>query len=122
MTRCEQPEAADLDEHVAAITQVGALRAGLAVYQDFFVSAKQVEGDARTPLTIPVRAFGGASCLGPLTLTSAQAVAPKAEGGVIERCGQRGRRGARRLRGRPRASAGEGEGVRPVSPRRRRRD
>ncbi len=79
--------AADLDEYVAAITQVGALRAGLAVYQDFFVSAKQVEAHARTPLTIPVRAFGGASCLGPLTLTSVQAVAPKAEGGVIERCG-----------------------------------
>ncbi len=78
---------ADLDEYVAAITQVGALRAGLAVYQEFFVSAEQVGAHAKTPLTIPVRAFGGEACLGELTLTSAQAVAPKAEGGVIDRCG-----------------------------------
>ena len=79
--------AADLDEYVAAITQVGALRAGLAVYQDFFASAGQVTALAKTPLTIPVRAFGGEACLGALTLTSVQAVAPNAEGGVIERCG-----------------------------------
>ncbi len=79
--------AQDLDEYVAAITQVGALRAGLAVYQDFFVSADQVGTRAKTPLTIPVRAFGGEACLGGLTLMSVQAVAPKAEGGVIERCG-----------------------------------
>jgi pimeloyl-ACP methyl ester carboxylesterase len=79
--------AADLDEYVAAITQVGALRAGLAVYQDFFTSAGQVTALAKTPLTIPVRAFGGNACLGALTLTSVQAVAPNAEGGVIERCG-----------------------------------
>jgi pimeloyl-ACP methyl ester carboxylesterase len=79
--------AADLDEYVAAITQVGALRAGLAVYQDFFVSAEQVGGYAKTPLTIPVRAFGGEACLGELTLMSVQAVAPQAEGGVIDHCG-----------------------------------
>lgn len=79
--------AAELDEYVAAITQVGALRAGLAVYQDYFVTAAQIAALARTPLTIPVRAFGGDSCLGPLTLQSVQAVAPAAEGGVIERCG-----------------------------------
>jgi pimeloyl-ACP methyl ester carboxylesterase len=79
--------AADLDEYVAAISQVGALRAGLAVYQDFFTSAQQVAELAKTPLEIPVRAFGGDSCLSGLTLMSVQAVAPKAEGGVIERCG-----------------------------------
>ena len=79
--------AADLDEYVAQITQVGALRAGLAVYQDFFTTGKQVEARAKTPLTIPVRAFGGSACLGPLTLQSVQAVAPKAEGGVIDKCG-----------------------------------
>lgn len=49
--------------------------------------AAQVTEHAKTPLTIPVRAWGGASCLGPLTLTSVKAVAPAAEGGVIERCG-----------------------------------
>jgi pimeloyl-ACP methyl ester carboxylesterase len=79
--------AADLDEYVSAITQVGALRAGLAVYQDFFASADQVSALAKTPLEIPVRAYGGEACLGGLTLAAAQAVAPAATGGVIERCG-----------------------------------
>jgi pimeloyl-ACP methyl ester carboxylesterase len=79
--------AADLDEYVDAITQVGALRAGLAGYQDFFATADQVAALAKTPLEIPVRAYGGEACLGGLTLTSVQAVAPAAVGGVIERCG-----------------------------------
>jgi pimeloyl-ACP methyl ester carboxylesterase len=79
--------AADLDEYVNAITAVGALRAGLAVYQQFFATADQVGALAKTPLEIPVRAFGGDSCLGDLTLTSVRAVAPAAEGGVITRCG-----------------------------------
>jgi pimeloyl-ACP methyl ester carboxylesterase len=78
---------ADVDEYVAAITQVGALRAGLAVYQDFFRTAEQVAALAKKPLTIPVRAFGGESCLSGLTLMSVKAVAPDAQGGVIERCG-----------------------------------
>jgi pimeloyl-ACP methyl ester carboxylesterase len=78
---------ADLDEYVSAITQVGALRAGLAVYQDFFTSADQVSELAKSPLEIPVRAYGGEACLGGLTLASVQAVAPGATGGVIERCG-----------------------------------
>ena len=78
---------ADLDVYVDAIGQVGALRAGLAVYQDFFTSANQVAALAKTPLEIPVRAYGGVACLGGLTLTSVQAVAPGAEGGIIERCG-----------------------------------
>ena len=79
--------AADLDVYVDAITQVGALRAGLAVYQDFFTTADQVAALAKTPLEIPVRAYGGEACLGGATLASVQAVAPAAEGGVIERCG-----------------------------------
>ena len=77
----------DLDEYVAAISQVGALRAGLAVYQDFFASADQVAARAKTPLSIPVRAYGGEACLGGATLASVQAVAPAAEGGIIDRCG-----------------------------------
>jgi pimeloyl-ACP methyl ester carboxylesterase len=78
---------ADLDEYVNAITAVGALRAGLAVYQQFFESADQVAALAKTPLEIPVRAYGGVACLGDFTLTSVRAVAPAAGGGVIERCG-----------------------------------
>jgi len=79
--------AADLDVYTDAITQVGALRAGLAVYQDFFTTADQVTALAKTPLEIPVRAYGGPACLGAATLASVQAVAPAAQGGVIERCG-----------------------------------
>jgi pimeloyl-ACP methyl ester carboxylesterase len=79
--------AADLDVYTDAITQVGALRAGLAVYQDFFTTADQVAALAKTPLEIPVRAYGGEACLGGATLASVLAVAPAAEGGVIERCG-----------------------------------
>ncbi len=79
--------AADLDVYVDAISQVGALGAGLAVYQDFFTTADQVAALAKTPLEIPVRAYGGEACLGGATLASVQAVAPAAEGGVIERCG-----------------------------------
>jgi pimeloyl-ACP methyl ester carboxylesterase len=79
--------AADLDEYVGAITQVGALRAGLAVYQAYFETAEQVASHAKSPLDIPVVAYGGDTCLGELTLTSVRAVAPHAEGGVIERCG-----------------------------------
>jgi len=56
--------AADLDEYVAAISQVGSRRAGLAVYQEFFASADQVASRAMVPLTIPVRAYGGEACLG----------------------------------------------------------
>jgi pimeloyl-ACP methyl ester carboxylesterase len=79
--------AADLDEYVAAITQVGALRAGLGVYQAYFESAEQVASHAKTPLEIPVVAYGGEACLGELTLASVRAVAPAAEGGVIPRSG-----------------------------------
>jgi pimeloyl-ACP methyl ester carboxylesterase len=79
--------AADLDEYVAAITQVGALRAGLAVYQDYFTIAEQVAAHAKKPLTIPVRAFGGQACLAGLTLTSVKSVAPDVQGGIIDRCG-----------------------------------
>src|ERR1700759_2373461 len=78
---------ADLDAYVEAITAVGALRAGLAVYQQYFATADQVAALAKTPLEIPVRAYGGVACLGELTLTSVRAVAPAAEGGVIDRCG-----------------------------------
>lgn len=77
----------DLDEYVAAITQVGALRASLGVYRAYFETAEQVASHAQTPLEIPVVAYGGDTCLGDLTLTSVRAVAPGAEGGVIPRCG-----------------------------------
>jgi pimeloyl-ACP methyl ester carboxylesterase len=79
--------AADLEEYVSAITQVGALRAGMGVYRAYFETAERVARHATTPLEIPVVAYGGDTCLGELTLTSVRAVAPDAEGGVIPRCG-----------------------------------
>lgn len=66
---------------------MGALRAGLAVYQAYFETSAQVAALAEAPLEIPVVAYGGDSCLGEMTLGSVRAVAPEAEGGVIERCG-----------------------------------
>jgi pimeloyl-ACP methyl ester carboxylesterase len=77
----------DLDEYTANMTQVGAQRAGLAVYQEYFTSAAQVVEHAKVPLTIPTVAFGGEACLGPATLMSVEMVAPKATGGVVERSG-----------------------------------
>ena len=77
----------DVDEYVRAITQVGALRAGMGVYQAYFETAEQVVSHSKTPLEIPVVAYGGVACLGEHTLASVRAVAPDAEGGVIERCG-----------------------------------
>lgn len=74
---------ADLDEYVAAITQTGALRAGPAVYQDFFTSAEQVAARARKPLTIPVRAYGGTARLGEPTLAPVRAVAPAASSTAV---------------------------------------
>ncbi|MDP9260209.1 MAG: alpha/beta hydrolase [Actinomycetota bacterium] len=79
--------AADLDEYVSAIMQVGALRAGMGVYQAYFETAEQVVSHAKKPLEMPVVAYGGDTCLGEYTLASVRAVAPDAEGGVIEQCG-----------------------------------
>jgi pimeloyl-ACP methyl ester carboxylesterase len=79
--------AADLDEYVSAITQVGALRAGMGVYQAYFETAEQVAAHAKKPLEIPVAAYGGEACLGEFTLASVRAVAPDAQGGVIPSCG-----------------------------------
>jgi pimeloyl-ACP methyl ester carboxylesterase len=78
---------ADVEEYVRAIRQPGALRAGLAVYEQYFTTADQVARHARDPLTIPAVGFGGAACLAGLTLATVQAVAPAATGGVVERSG-----------------------------------
>ena len=57
------------------------------MYQEFLKSSEQVKEHAKKSLTIPVRAFGGVSCLNELTLMSVKAVAPHAQRGVIGRCG-----------------------------------
>lgn len=77
----------DLEEYVRAIRQPGALRAGLAVYEQYFTTADQVAAHAKQPLEIPAVGWGGEACLGGLTLGTVQAVAPQAGGGVLERSG-----------------------------------
>lgn len=79
--------AADLDEYVDAITQAGALRSGLAIYQQFFKTGEQVAEHAREPLAIPVVAYGGVASAADATLASVRVLAPDATGGVIDRCG-----------------------------------
>ncbi len=77
----------DADESIRAMTHVGALRAGLEYYRNFFVSAKQNEKHRQQKLTIPVMAWAGEACLGPLTKQCLEMAATNVTGGIIERCG-----------------------------------
>ena len=79
--------AEDTAEYVRAMTHVGALRAGLEYYKSFFDSAAQNEVHRERPLEIPVSAWGGEACLGPLTKQCLELAASDVRGGVIERCG-----------------------------------
>ena len=97
--------AADLDEYVEAITQVGALRAGVAVYQDFFTSADQVAARAKTRLAIPVRAYGGEACLGARPWPRSRPSRPPPRAASSDAAGTGPPRTAR-LRGRPGRRAG----------------
>jgi pimeloyl-ACP methyl ester carboxylesterase len=85
------PEAvtdADAAVYVRAMTEVGALRSGLEYYKSFFTSAAQNEAHRERPLEIPVAAWGGEACLGPLSKQCMElASAGEVGGGVIERCG-----------------------------------
>jgi pimeloyl-ACP methyl ester carboxylesterase len=78
---------ADAEIAVRAITHVGGLRAGLAYYQAYFESAAQNAEHAQTPLTIPISAWGGEACLGPLPLQCLELAGSDVRGGVIDRCG-----------------------------------
>ncbi len=77
----------DTDEYVRAMRHVGALRAGLEIYKSYFTSAQQNERHKREKLTIPVMAWAGEACLGPLTRQCMELAADDVTGGVIERCG-----------------------------------
>ncbi len=77
----------DIGKYVRAQTHVGALRAGLEYYKSFFDSAAQNEAHRERPLEIPVLAWGGEACLGPLTKQCMEMAAGDVRGGVIERCG-----------------------------------
>lgn len=77
----------ETDEYVRAMRHIGALRAGLEIYKSYFVSAQQNERHRMSKLTIPVMAWAGAACLGPLTKQCMELAADDVAGGVIERCG-----------------------------------
>jgi pimeloyl-ACP methyl ester carboxylesterase len=55
-----------MQQYVAAMKHVGALRAGLGYYRDYFVSAEQNRQHGKVKLTMPVLAMGGEACLGPM--------------------------------------------------------
>lgn len=77
----------DADEYVRAMRHIGALRAGLEYYKSYFTSAQQNERHKMRKLTIPVMAWAGEACLGPLTRQCMELAADNVAGGVIERCG-----------------------------------
>ena len=73
--------------YTQAMRQIGALRAGLGYYQDYFASAAQNERHAQTKLEMPVLAMGGEACLGTLTKQCLELAAVDVRGGVIPQCG-----------------------------------
>lgn len=79
--------AEDTDVYVRAMRHVGALRAGLGYYQEFFTSAEQNRKHQQQKLTVPVMAWGGEACLGGYTKQCLEMAAEDVTGGVIERCG-----------------------------------
>ncbi|GAA1072524.1 alpha/beta fold hydrolase [Tsukamurella spumae] len=79
------------EEHIEAyvrdMTAPGALHAGLGYYRDFFTSAEQNIAHARTPLTIPVTAWGGSHCLRDAPKACMDQAAVSVTGGIIDDCG-----------------------------------
>jgi pimeloyl-ACP methyl ester carboxylesterase len=73
--------------YVDAMREVGALRAGLEFYKDYFVTAEQNKRHAETKLEMPILAMGGEACLGPLPKQCLELAAGNVRGGVISECG-----------------------------------
>lgn len=76
-----------LDEYVRAMELVGALRAGLKIYQEFWTHAEQARLHAKEKLTIPVIGYGGEALMGGLTKESLEQLAERVGGGTIPQCG-----------------------------------
>jgi len=80
------PEA--IDQYVREITMIGALRANLRIYQEFWTDADQAQRHLLNgKLTIPVLAYGGETLMGNLTKESMEKLAEDVRGGSIPRCG-----------------------------------
>lgn len=76
-----------LAHYVEAIRRPGALRASLAIYQQFWVHAAQADEHRRTKLTMPTLAYGGDALLRDAPRASMEQLADNVDGGVVEHCG-----------------------------------
>lgn len=73
--------------YVESMQAIGALRAGMEYYVEYFRSADQVREHSARKLSIPVLAMAGEACLGAMTKQCLEIAAEDVRGGVIERCG-----------------------------------
>ena len=82
-------DAADgaLDDIVAAYSQPGALRAGLAWFRAFDQDARDNAGYAQDRLSMPVLALGGSGGNSDIPLRQMKLAAQQVEGGVLADCG-----------------------------------
>ena len=76
----------DLDEYERSYAAPGGLRA-LNYYRTHFTDAEHNRENAKTPLTIPVLALGGAGFLGGIVEQGMSALASDVQGEVIPECG-----------------------------------
>ncbi len=74
----------DIDEYVACFSAPGALRASMAHYGALPEGLEQRKEMAKTKLTMPVLALGGAMSFGQGVVKSLERVATDVRGGVIE--------------------------------------
>lgn len=78
---------ADVDEYVRCYSAPGALRASFEQYRTMDQTAAFNAEAAKSKLTVPVLALGGAASLAGSVLDNARLVAADVRGGAVERCG-----------------------------------
>jgi pimeloyl-ACP methyl ester carboxylesterase len=76
-----------LDEYERAFTQFGSLRSGMEIYKAFWKHQEQAVAHMKTPLDIPVIAWGGAALMNDWCVESMKKVANDVAGGGIPECG-----------------------------------
>jgi pimeloyl-ACP methyl ester carboxylesterase len=78
---------ADIDDYVRCLKAPGGLRAGLNYYRTIFQDSLDNQEFAKTKLTIPVLALGGANSLGEHTRGALMHLSDDVRGGAVEHCG-----------------------------------
>lgn len=76
-----------LNHYVSLYQQPGAIRALMAIYQEFWTDAEQSAELRKTPLTMPVQGWGGDMVYGDSTMNSLAMAAGNVTGGTIPMCG-----------------------------------